>query len=77
MILISWSTENNRMKFNKDSVKYCSSEKETNCSYKMEDTSFCNTTIEKDLGIVVDHKLNISQQYGVGTKKDKCYFRLH
>ena len=38
-------------------------------SYKMGDTWLSNTTKEKDLGIVVDHKLNMSQQCDAAAKK--------
>ena len=38
-------------------------------SYKMGDTWLSNTTSEKDLGIVVDHKLNMSQKCDVAAKK--------
>ena len=44
--------------------------------YKTGDTWPRNTTSKKDLEIVVDHKLNMSQQCDVATKKGKCYFRL-
>ena len=37
-------------------------------SYKMEDTWLSNTASEKDLRIVVDHKLNMSQQCDVAAK---------
>ena len=37
---------------------------------------YSNTTNETDLGIVVDQKLNMSQQYNVTAAKDKCYFRM-
>ena len=35
----------------------------------MEDTWLSNTRSKKDLGIVVDHKLNMSQQCDMATKK--------
>ena len=35
----------------------------------MEDTRLGNTTCKKDLEIVIDHKLNMSQQCDVATKK--------
>ena len=38
-------------------------------NYKMGDTWLSKTTREKDLGIVVNHKLNMSQQCNVATKK--------
>ena len=40
-------------------------------SAKLQDggTWLSNTTSKKDLGIVIDHKLNMSQQCAVGTKK--------
>ena len=38
-------------------------------SYKMGDIWLSNTTNEKDLGIVVDHKLNMSQQCDAAAKK--------
>ena len=38
-------------------------------NYKMGDTWCNNTTSEKDLGIVVEQKLNMSQQCDAATKK--------
>ena len=46
-------------------------------SYKMGDTCLSNTTNEKDLGIVVDYKLNMSQQCDAAAKKAICYLGLH
>ena len=53
--------ENNRMKFNRDKCQVLHLGKRNQMhSYKMGDTWLSNTTSKKDLGIVVDHKLNIS-----------------
>ena len=63
-------TKNNRMKFNRDKCKVLHLGKRNQLhSYKMGDTWLSKTTSEKDLGIVVDHKLNMSQQCDVDTKK--------
>ena len=51
------------MEFNRDKcqVLHLGKRNQMN-SYKMGDTWYSNTTKEKDLGVVVDHKLNMSQQ---------------
>ena len=67
--------ENNRMKFNRDKCKVLHVGKRSQThSYKMRDTWCCNTTSKKDLGIIVDHKLNMSQQFGVAIKKRQMLF---
>ena len=38
-------------------------------SYKMGDTWLSNTSYEKELGTVVDHKLNMSQQCNAAAKE--------
>ena len=52
------------MKFNRDKcqVLHLGKRKQMH-SYKIGDTWLSKTTNEKDLGIVVDHKLNMSQQW--------------
>ena len=44
-------------------------------SYKMGDIWLSNTMSEKGLGIVVDHKLNMSQECDVAAKNK--YFTKH
>ena len=62
--------ESNRMKFNRDNCKVPHLGKRNQLhSYKMVDTWLSKTMSEKDLGIVVDHKLNLSQQCDVAIKK--------
>ena len=62
--------ENNRMKFNREKCKVLLLRKRNQLhSYKMGDTWLSNTTSEKDLGIVIDHNLCMSQQCDVATKK--------
>ena len=62
--------EGNRMKFNRDKCKVLHLGKRNQFhSYKMGDIWLSKTTSEKDLGIVVDHKQNRSQQCDVATKK--------
>ena len=51
--------ENNRMKFSRDKCQVLLlGKRNQRHSYKMGDTWLRNTTNEKDLGSVVDHKLN-------------------
>ena len=58
------------MKFNRDKCQVLHLEKRNQIhSYKMGDTWLSNTTNEKDLGIVVDHKLNMSRQCDAAAKK--------
>ena len=62
--------ENNRMKFNRDKCQVLHLGKRNQMhNYKMGDTWLSNTTNEKDLGIVVDHKLNMSQQCDAAATK--------
>ena len=58
------------MNFQRDKYKVLHPGKrnQTN-SYYIRDTWLSNTKSEKDLGIIVDHKLNMSQQCDVATKK--------
>ena len=67
--------ENNRMKFNRDKcqVLHLGKRKQMH-SYKIGDTWLSNTTSEKGLGIVVDHKLNMSQQCDVAAKKQMLFW---
>ena len=61
--------ENNRMELNRDKCQVLHLGKRNHMhSYKMGDTWLSNTTNEKDLGIVVDHELNMSQQCDVAAK---------
>ena len=67
--------ENNRMKFNRDKCQVLHLGKRNQMhSYKMGDTWVSNTTNEKDLGIVVDHKLNMSQQCDAAAKKQMLFW---
>ena len=62
--------ENNRMKFNRDKCQVLHLGKRNQMhSYKTGDNWVSNITDEKDLGIVVDRKLNMSQQCDVAVKK--------
>ncbi|XP_061486439.1 uncharacterized protein LOC133386720 [Rhineura floridana] len=62
--------ENNRMKFNRDKCKVLHLGKRNQMhSYKMGDAWLSSMTCEKDLGTVIDHKLNMSQQCDVAAKK--------
>lgn len=68
--------ESKRMKFNRD--KYKCLLRYIKPSTLWGDTWLSNTTSEKDLGIVVDLKVNISQPtVSCNFKKGKSYFRLH
>ena len=63
-------TKSNRMKFNRDKCKILHLRKRNQFhSYKIGDTWISKTMSEKDLEIVVDHKLNMSQHCDVATKK--------
>ena len=58
------------MKFNRDKSKVLHLRKRNQLHiYKMGDTWFSKTVSEKDLRIVVDHKLNMSEQCDVAAKK--------
>ena len=70
-------TESNRMKFSKDKCETLHLRKRNQLhSYKMGDTWLSKIMSEKDLGAVINQKLNIIQQFDVAAKKGKCYFRL-
>ena len=56
------SDENNRIKFNRDKTKLHTWGGIQTHNYRMGDTSLSNTMRKKDFGILVDHKLNMSQQ---------------
>ena len=72
--LESWA-ENNRMKFNWDKCQVLHLGKRNQMhSYRTGDIWLSNTTNEKDLGIVVDHKLNMSQQCDIAAKKANAIF---
>ena len=59
--LQQWA-ENNRMKFNRDKYKVLNHKKRKQMHiYKMGDIWLNHITSEKDLGIVIDYKLNMSQ----------------
>ena len=58
------------MKFNRDKCQVLHLGKRNQLyNYKIGDNWLSKTTSKKDLGIVVDHKLNMSQQCDVATKK--------
>ena len=58
------------MTFNRDKCKVLHLGKRRQLhSYNMGDTWLSKTMSQKDLGIVVDHKLNISQHCHVPTKQ--------
>ena len=62
--------KSNRMKFNREKCKVLHLRKRNQLhSYKMGYTWLSKTTSKKNLGIVIDHKLNMSQQCDVATKK--------
>ena len=62
--------ENYGIKFSRDKCEVLHLGKRNQMhSYEIGDTWLSNTISEKDLGIVVDHKLNMSQQGDVATKK--------
>ena len=62
--------ESSRMKINRDKCQVPQLGKRNQMhSYKMGDTWLSSTTNEKDLGIVVDHKLNMSQQCDAAATK--------
>ena len=62
--------ESNRMKSNKANCKVLYLGKRNQLhSCKMGNTWLSKTTREKDLGIILDHKLNMSQQCDVAAKR--------
>ena len=73
MIFIGWSTGlKTTMKFNRNKYKVLRLRKRNQMhSYKMGNTWLSKATSEKDLGSIVDHKLDMSQQYDVATNWNK------
>ena len=62
--------ESNRMKFSREKCKILHLRKRNPLhSYKMGETWLSKTTSKKDLGIVVDQKLNMSQPCDAAAKK--------
>lgn len=49
----------------------------SNAQYGLWDTQLGNSTSENVFAIILDFKLNMSQQRNVAAKKGKCSFRLH
>lgn len=45
--------------------------------YRMGDNWPGSSTAEKGLWVLLDHRVNVSQQYNAVAKKSKCNFRLH
>ncbi|CAM5123811.1 unnamed protein product [Eretmochelys imbricata] len=67
--LEKWS-EVNRMKFNKDKCKVLQLGRNNQLhTYKMGNDCLGRSTAERDLGVIVDHKLNESQQCNAVAKK--------
>ena len=66
-------SKNNRMKFNWEKWTWHLGKRNQLHSYKMGDTWLSKTMSKKDLGIVLDHKLNMSQQCGVATKRQMLF----
>uniref|UniRef100_K7EZW8 Reverse transcriptase domain-containing protein n=1 Tax=Pelodiscus sinensis TaxID=13735 RepID=K7EZW8_PELSI len=67
--LEKWS-EVNKMKFNKDKCKVLHLGRNNQFhTYRMGSNCLGRTTAEKDLGFIVDHKLNMSQQCDTAAKK--------
>uniref|UniRef100_A0A8C4Y200 Macro domain-containing protein n=1 Tax=Gopherus evgoodei TaxID=1825980 RepID=A0A8C4Y200_9SAUR len=67
--LEKWS-EVNRMKFNKDKCKVLHLARNNQLyTYKMGNDCLGRSTAERDLGIIVDHKLNMNQQSNTVAKK--------
>uniref|UniRef100_A0A674JM42 Reverse transcriptase domain-containing protein n=1 Tax=Terrapene triunguis TaxID=2587831 RepID=A0A674JM42_9SAUR len=67
--LEKWS-EVNGMKFNKDKCKVLHLGRNNQLhTYKMGNDCLGRSTAGKDLGVIVDHKLNMSQQYNAVAKK--------
>ena len=61
------------MKFSRDKyeVLHLGKRNQTH-SYRMGNTWLSNTTSKKDLGVVVDHRLNINQHCDVAIKRGKA-----
>ena len=66
--------KSNRMTFNREKCKPLHLGKRSQFhSYKMGDTWLSKTMSKKDLVIVIDHKLNMSQQCDVATKNQMLF----
>ncbi|CAM5094356.1 unnamed protein product [Natator depressus] len=69
--LEKWS-EVNRMKFNKDKCKVLHLGRNNQLhTFKMGNDCLGRSTAERDLGVIVNHKLNMSQQCNVVAKKSE------
>ncbi|XP_077772840.1 uncharacterized protein LOC114582471 [Podarcis muralis] len=67
--LENWA-KTNKMNFNREKCKVLHlGKKKERHKYKMGDTWLESSTCEKDLGVLVDHKLDMSQQCDVAAKK--------
>uniref|UniRef100_A0A8D0DX11 Reverse transcriptase domain-containing protein n=1 Tax=Salvator merianae TaxID=96440 RepID=A0A8D0DX11_SALMN len=67
--LEQWA-ETNRMTFNREKCKVLHlGKKNDNIQYRMGGISLSSSTCEKDLGVLVDHRLNMSQQCDAAAKK--------
>ena len=76
--LESWA-KTNKMNFNREKCKvlHLGRKKNELHRYRMEDTWLDNSTCERDLGVLVDHKLNMSQQCDASAKKANAVYWLH
>ncbi|CAM5157187.1 unnamed protein product [Eretmochelys imbricata] len=73
--LEKWS-EVNRMKFIKDKCEVLNLGRNNHLhTYKMGNDCLGRSTAERDLGVIVDHKLNISQQCNAVAKKGKHHYQ--
>lgn len=67
-VQIKYWTEMNKMMYNRDKCKVWHSRQNKDAGIKWKDTWLCIITCEWDLGVAVDHKMNMRHQSDVAAK---------